>query len=49
MMSYARLEVNNEKKNKKALLKDKPGIGIGTEWPYSTFLEYMKKNDKKFK
>jgi len=40
--------VNNEKKNKEYLLKDKPGMGIGSEWSMETFVNYMKANDSRF-
>jgi len=41
-------KVNNEKKNKEYLLKDKPGIGVGSEWSMETFVNYMKENDSRF-
>jgi hypothetical protein len=46
--------VNNRKTNVENVVKDKPGIGIGTEWALCQFFEYMNKeesekfNEKKF-
>jgi len=41
-------KVNNEKKNRKFVLEDKPGIGQGTEWTIAKFIQYMEKNEPKF-
>jgi len=41
-------KVNNEKKNRKAVLENKTGIGSGSEWSLKTFFEYQKVHDKQF-
>lgn len=41
-------KVNNEKKNNKFVIEDKPGIGIGTEWAIKKFFQYMTKTEPKF-
>jgi len=41
-------KVNNEKKNKEFVCKDKPGIGTGTEWSIARFFQYMNQHEPKF-
>lgn len=39
-------KVNNEKKNNKFVVQEKPGIGAGTEWSLGKFFEAMKSEPK---
>lgn len=39
-------KVNNEKKNTKFVVQDKPGIGCGTEWALQTFFDAMRDEPK---
>jgi len=41
-------KVNNELKNTEFALKDKPGIGKGTEWSFESFAKYMEKECPEF-
>jgi len=41
-------KVNNQKNNRKFVWEDKPGIGIGTEWSFERFANYMSKECPNF-
>jgi len=41
-------KVNNEPGNMKFAKEDKPGIGVGTEWSFETFANYMQKENPTF-
>jgi len=41
-------KVNNEKKNRKYLIEDKAGIGMGSEWGVAKFFEHMNKHAPNF-
>lgn len=40
--------ISNEKKNHRNMFKNKPGIGIGTEWTSREFFDYLNQNEPRW-